>query len=539
MGGFRAIEDRPTPKEVYNWRLYSECIIIATGSLLFGYDSAFVGTTISRAGFKKDFGITPETANDISSNITSAFQAGAFFGAIICFFTTERIGRKWALQANVLIFIVGAVLMTATSGSLSMVYVGRVLTGIGCGAITATVPSYIAELSIPSIRGILTGLFEIAYQIGSLIGFWINYGISQNIPADSAASWRIPMAVQLIPAVPLFVGCFVLHESPLWLMRKGKREQAHQALEGLRQLPVNHTYVQEDLAAIEKRLGDEENISAAYGTGSYAFFRGAMKDFSRKGMRNRLFLVACSFTLQNLSGAAAINYYSPTLFTSLGVTDVSLYTGIYGLVKAVASIIYYIFLVDLLGRRRPTIVSSIACSACLWFVGAYVKIGNPAEIISAGGTLSSSTAKGGQAAIGMVMIYSIFWSFGLNGIPWIVSAEIFPGALRNFSGTFAALMNWLTQFMITKALPYIFTSLQFGTWFFFAAWMLVASAWAYCVLPETKGVTMDQMDIIFGYECQGVRGIPHTSISTKLTQLCHDSAVGAKKTDGADHHENV
>lgn len=91
------------------------------------------------------------------------------------------------------------------------------------------------------------------------------------------------------------------------------------------------------------------------------------------------------------------------------------------------------------------------------------------------------------------------WSFGLNGIPWVVSAEIFPGALRNLTGTWAALCQWLTQFAITKALPYIFKSFGYGTWFFFACWMLIASVWSYFFLPETKGKTMEDMDTIFGY----------------------------------------
>jgi len=117
-----------------------------------------------------------------------------------------------------------------------------VLTGLGCGAITATVPSYIAEISISSIRGILTGLFEVTYQVGSLIGFWINFALNKNHSLiTKSASWRIPMAVQLIPAIPLFVCGFFLHESPLWLMRKGKVEQAHKALEGLRKIPADHT----------------------------------------------------------------------------------------------------------------------------------------------------------------------------------------------------------------------------------------------------------------------------------------------------------
>jgi MFS family permease len=117
---------------------------------------------------------------------------------------------------------------------------GRALTGIACGAITATVPSYIAELSIVSIRGILTGFFEVAYQVGSLVGFWINYGINQNMDVNSTASWRVPMAVQIIPAGVLFIGGFFLHESPLWLMRKNRDDDAATALEALRKLPRSH-----------------------------------------------------------------------------------------------------------------------------------------------------------------------------------------------------------------------------------------------------------------------------------------------------------
>jgi MFS family permease len=171
---------------------------------------------------------------------------------------TERVGRKWALQANVVVFVIGAVLMTVATDQLSFICklfilhsksyadkvvptdAGRVLTGLGCGAITATVPSYIAELSVPSIRGILTGLFEIAYQVGSVIGFWLNYGINKHMDAHSSTSWRVPMAVQLIPAGILLLGGMFLHESPLWLMRKGREADAKQALVQIRHLPVDH-----------------------------------------------------------------------------------------------------------------------------------------------------------------------------------------------------------------------------------------------------------------------------------------------------------
>lgn len=181
---------------------------------------------------------------------------------------------------------------------------GRAITGFACGAVTATVPSYIAELSIPSIRGILTGLFEVTYQIGSVVGFWINYSISQNLDLTSTLSWRLPMAVQIIPGGILLIGGFFLHESPLWLLRKKRAEEAHRALESLRHIPVTHQYLQEELGAIQVRLEEEAVIARGYGTGFYAYCRGALKELSMRGMRNRVWWIWCAFTLQNLSGAA-------------------------------------------------------------------------------------------------------------------------------------------------------------------------------------------------------------------------------------------
>ncbi|UNI22153.1 hypothetical protein JDV02_008070 [Purpureocillium takamizusanense] len=344
LGGIYAAGARPTPQEAYSWRLYSQAVIIAMGSILFGYDSAFIGTAIARRSFAASFVIHEDHAADISSNITSAFQAGELLGALLCF------PRKGALQISVVVFLVGAALMVCATHQLSFIYVGRSLTGIACGAITATVPSYIAELSIVPIRGILTGFFEIAYQVGTLVGLWVNYGIDQHMDPDSATSWRLPMAVQLISAGILFVEAFFLDESPLWLMRNDQQEQATQVLERLRKLPRSHPYVAEELDMIRIRLSEEANFA-----------------------------------------------------------------------KSV----------------RPGVPS-----LCLWFVGAYVKAGRPADNIKAGKAPSPSTAAVGKAATAMIMVYSVFWSFGLNGIPWIVSAEIFHGALRTLTGTWAASIQW-------------------------------------------------------------------------------------------------
>jgi hypothetical protein len=115
---------------------------------------------------------------------------------------------------------------------------------------------------------------------------------------------------------------------------------------------------------MRSRLDDEARIAERYGQGSWAYFRGALFELSRHGMWNRVLLVFCSFSLQNMSGAAAINYYSPTLFKSLGITDVALYTGVYGLVKgAFRSLISNMESTNML-QRLPRSSSTAFSSTC-------------------------------------------------------------------------------------------------------------------------------------------------------------------------------
>lgn len=138
-----------------------------------------------------------------------------------------------------------------------------------------------------------------------------------------------------------------------------------------------------------------------------------------------------------MTGAVVLNYYSPKLFGAIGLKgdDILLYTGIYGLVKAIGAIGFCFWLVDRVGRRKPWLVSATGCAICLFYIGAYVAIAEPERHPEG---LSSSSVAGGKAAVAAIMIYSWFWSWGGNSLAWIVSAEMFPISLRSISGSFGA-----------------------------------------------------------------------------------------------------
>ncbi|KAF2475048.1 MFS quinate transporter-like protein QutD [Lindgomyces ingoldianus] len=505
MTGFsRAKEDRPTPPEVYNWRVYAASLVISMGVLAYGYDSAFIGTTITQKSFKRDFGLakmSKKEQNDVSSNLTSIYSAGGFFGALFMFFSLELLGRRMTVIISDAIFIFGAILCTVPTHQLGLIYAGRLLTGLGVGGIAAVSPIYIAEIAPPAIRGRLTGFFESFYQTGAVIGFWINYGIVHNIDTNKTIAWRIPMAVQLIPAALLALMIPILKESPVWLLKQGRDDDAYAVYSYIRNLPAGHPYIMEDVAFVKTQIAKERAMVTGTQTPSFTeFIKGAAKESMMKGMRNRFLLVFIMFMWQGWSGAAAINYYSPTIFTSIGLTDVTLWTGIYGVIKAVGSIIFFTWFIDAFGRKWPWIISSLCCAFCQYYLAAYIAIGNPKP----GVPQSSSTIAGGKAATAFIMIFGATWSFGANGLPWIISAEIFPSSLRSISGPWAGMSVWLWTFVVTKALPSMYTSMGYGVYVFFATCLVGASIYAYFFIHETKGLRMDQMDHLFGFEREEV-----------------------------------
>lgn len=322
------------------------------------------------------------------------------------------------------------------------------------GGIAAVCPIYIAEISPPAIRGRLTGFFESSYQVGAVIGFWINYGIVHNIEPSSSTAWRIPMGVQLVPAGLLALGIPFLRESPTWLLKRDREEQAYNVLSYYRNLPVDHEYIAQDVAHIQNQINGERAVTGGARPTFGAFVKAALRESCTKGMRNRFLLVFIMFMWQGWSGAAAINYYSPTIFKSIGLTDVTLWTGIYGIIKAAGSIIFFTFFIDTFGRKMPWILSSLTCAACQYYLAGYIAVGSP----TAGEVQSPSTVAGGKAATAAIMVFGAAWSFGANGLPWIISAEIFPASLRSISGPWAGMSVWLWTFVVTKALPSMFTS---------------------------------------------------------------------------------
>jgi len=347
---------------------------------------------------------------------------------------TQFYGRKKGILLFATIFILGAGLMLGANGSrgLGLLYGGRVLAGLGIGGLSNLSPIYCSEIAPPAIRGRLVGLYEFSWQIGGLVGFWINYGVSKTI-APSHKQWFIPFAVQLIPAGLLLGGALLIRESPRWLFSRHRRQEAMKNLCWLRQLPSDHVYLQEEVFAIDNAM---EHQRSTVGFGFWQPFKAVIGD---RKVTYRFLLGGSLFLWQNATGINAINYYSPTVFASIGITGTTtslLTTGIFGVIKTIVTVFWLFILIDKLGRRSLLMYGAVGGSLCMWYIGGYINVADPAAHPTK--TLSS----GGISAMAFFYLWTACYTPTWNGTPWVLNSEMFDPNVRALAQAFAAANNW-------------------------------------------------------------------------------------------------
>jgi sugar porter (SP) family MFS transporter len=342
----------------------------------------------------------------------------------------------------------------------------------------------------------------------------------QRTLAESHKQWFIPFAVQLIPAGVLVIGLLFADESPRWMMFNGKREKGLRILSRLRNLPLDHQYMREEIAQIDQAIEIQE---ATIGNGFLAPLRECRRN---RSVQWRLFLGGSLFFWQNGSGINAINYYSPTVFQSIGVTGTSsslLSTGIFGVIKTVMTFVWILVMIDQLGRRNLLLIGALGGSISMWIVGAYVAIAKPSQHVG-----GSSTA-GGRAAIAFFYIYTFFYTPSWSGTPWVINSEMFDQNMRSLGQAFAAANNWLWNFIVARFTPQMFDKMGYGVWFFFAALQILSIPFVYFLIPETKSVPLEQMDLLFSQNLKPWKA--HKEVMRNLREMEEVNRANAQAMD--------
>ncbi|KAH6905556.1 sugar transporter [Coprinopsis sp. MPI-PUGE-AT-0042] len=429
-------------------------VIVYWGILLFGYDTGIGGGVVSAPYFLETFDKNQKKIDEVSGNVVAVLQAGAFFGALSS--APISCTSHWSANDSLwitTIFVIGAILTTIAAGpphGLALIYGGRVLSGYGIGAISAVAPAYVSECSPKDVRGRITGMFQIMVKTESharlkliVVSYFVNYAIGAHVPTGYNV-W--------LPAGIMVIGLFFVKESPRWLAQVGRDDQALANLAYLRKEPQDSPAVMTEFAEIQAALKEEREARAGLGW---------KEAFTGKGNFIRFVIAFVIFLLQQFAGQNSVNYYAPQIFASIG------YTGrksslLASIIKVVATAIFIFFGVESLGRKMSLIISALGMGTLFFIIGAILKTHPPprASIDRVFGT--------GMAA--MLYIYVCFYSMGWGPLPWVYVSDIFPTRTRHYGLIFMM----------------------------FATINILAMGTFSALIPETKGRSLEEMDLIFG-----------------------------------------
>ncbi|KAF2007305.1 general substrate transporter [Amniculicola lignicola CBS 123094] len=480
------------PPQIYGWRAFMMAFSACFGGMLFGFDIGTIGGVLTLPAFMKKYGLDKLNAKaqaDLSQNIASTLQAGCFFGCFLASWVSDRWGRRTSLIAMGLITIVGCIIQSASSGSLPSMYIGRLVAGFGVGGASMVVPLYISENAPRAIRGGLTGIYQLFIATGTMLSFWVNYGAILHL--HGATSYIVPLALQALPAV-LLVGCMLLNkESPRFLAKQDRWEEATKTLARVRNLPTDHEYVQSEINDIAEQLEHERMLIG--GSGTMDLLR---EMFTIPGNRKRAFISIGLMICQQMTGTNAINYYAPQIFKNLGLqgnTTKLFATGIYGVVKMTACSLFLLFAVDSLGRRRSLLWTSIAQGLAMFYIGLYVRISPPIP--------GEKVPPAGYFALVCIFLFAAFFQFGWGPVCWIYVSEIPTARLRSMNVAIAAATQWLFNFVVARATLTMMATVGahgYGAFLIYGSFCFSMFFFVWFLIPETKGMSLEKMDDLFG-----------------------------------------
>ncbi|KAL4585586.1 hypothetical protein LXL04_010209 [Taraxacum kok-saghyz] len=383
---------------------------------------------------------------------------------------SDSIGRKGTMAIGAFIFQFGVILM-AIAPNFGILFIGRLVAGIGIGFAVLIVPIYIVEISPTTSRGILTSFPEIFINFGILLGYVSSY-VFRGLPVN--INWRIMLGIGIIPSVFIGFALLVIPESPRWLAMNNRIEEARLVL---LKTSDNEMEIDERLTEIRK-VAPNPNES-----------RLIWKELvnPNPGVK-RMLIAGCGIQcFQQITGIDAIVYYSPTIFKTAGITGTSQLLGTtmaVGFTKTFV-IIVAIVLIDRIGRKPLLYVSTIGMTLCMLSLGIAFSVLHNSSI-------------GMESVVVFVCGNVGFFSIGIGPICWVLSTEIFPLRLRSQASAIGVVGNRVISGIVAMSFLSIARRITMGGVFFlFAIISGFSVLFVHNYVPETKGKSLEQIETLF------------------------------------------
>ncbi|KAK9450430.1 uncharacterized protein V1518DRAFT_413827 [Limtongia smithiae] len=466
-----------------NYHLGFTAATACIGGVLFGYDTGFIGAAVSMSSFQRDFGITTANKAQVSANVVAILQAGCFFGTLIMAVFTNKFGRRGGMALASFVFVIGAIVQTATTGSLGMLYAGRAISGLGVGAASMLTPTYLSEISPREVRGRLGTAYGCSIFTAIMVSYWVDYGCNEHLDHNTHMPWRVPMGLQLVPGVLYFVGAIFIKESPRWLIKVGQREKGFQSLCYIRMASPEDPVVRQEYDDICRSTEEELLISEGV----------SIKEMFSKEYRIRVLIGFLLMFCQQFSGTNALTYYAPTLFETVGLsgTSASLFaTGVYGIVKTCASLFFMFVLAKRVGRRLPFFIGSCSMATCFIIVGVVLVCKPPPADVT-------SPPPASIAMMVFIYLFCVSYSCSWGPVPFTYLSEIYPNRIREYCVAMGLATQWAFNYVISRIVPVAIANIGWRTFLMFGIFNIGIAVFSFFVLRETEGVSLEHMDEVF------------------------------------------
>ncbi|KAF8029672.1 hypothetical protein BT93_E2179 [Corymbia citriodora subsp. variegata] len=485
-GGIVSSSDKAYPGELTSYVLVT-CMVGAMGGLIFGYDIGISGGVTAMPSFLKRFfpSVYEKQQGEKVTNqycqydhvtltlFTSSLYLAALLSSLVASTVTRKWGRKPSMFLGGVLFCAGA-LLNGFAQAVWMLIAGRILLGFGIGFANQSVPLFLSEMAPYKYRGALNIGFQLSITVGILVANVLNYFFSK---IKGGWGWRLSLGGAMVPALIVTIGSLVLPDTPNSMIERGDHEKAKKELKRIRGIEnVDEEF--DDLLAASEASKQVEH---------------PWVNLLQRKYRPHLTMAISIPFFQQLTGINVIMFYAPVLFSTLGFgNDASLMSAVItGLVNVGATWVS-IIAVDRAGRRFLFLEGGTQMLICQIIVASAIGAkfgvdGNPGQL--------PKWYAGTVVAFICTYVAGFAWSWGPLG--WLVPSEIFPLEIRSAAQSINVSVNMFFTFIIAQIFLTMLCHMKFGLFLFFAFFVLIMSIFIYFMLPETKGIPIEEMAMVW------------------------------------------
>ncbi len=445
-----------TANDTTNMRtVYFLTAVAALGGLLFGYDTAVISGAI---GFlQTKFELTAAMKGWAASSAI----IGCIFGAMVAGWASDKFGRKKVLILTAILFGISAI-GSAIPANLTQFAIFRFIGGVGIGAASMVSPLYITELAPAKIRGKLVSYYQLAIVLGILVIFFVNSIIQGS--GDEAWNveygWRYMMGSEILPALLFLIAMFFVPESPRWLTKEGREQEALTVLSSIN----GEARGAEILKEVKETLHEE---------------KGTLKELFAGRFRKAIIVGIVLSIFSQVQGINAIMYYAPEIFKAVGTGTNAAFqqTVIIGVINVLFTFVAINF-VDKMGRKTLLLLGGAGMGLSLLMVGLAFQFGWT-----------------GYGLLIFILFYIACFAASYGPVTWVVISEIFPIKLRGVAMSVATFSLWVAVYLVTQMFPILLEEAGPATTFWiFSGMSLLGFLFVWSQVPETKEKTLEEIE---------------------------------------------